>query len=249
MLASVPARDRIWRAVSQGLHHPERDPASPFPDRQDFGAEAGVDDDLWSAITKNLEDLIRRPFKLIGWQPDGDALWLDMKGFLICAGMDGQVSPRLWSERFGLQEGMMVPFAKAPQIFGVLPGRRLEAGELPVTERLGSFEPKEGGTFVIDGAPVAEPYEPAMIPQRVDGWRPGAAGLPERVRAREHAKSVIKQLRENRSIVRIRLDFARCWGPRRSDRATCWHDRYRLPQEGSGFDHRYRLHARRRDHP
>ncbi|MDV3455818.1 hypothetical protein RZN05_02390 [Sphingomonas sp. HF-S4] len=206
MLASVPARDRLWRSISQGLHRPERDPASQFPDREDFGAEVVTDDILWSAITKNLEDLVRRPFASVGWQPDGEAMWVDMKGFLVCAGMDGHVSPRLWSERFGMRTGMMAPFANAPQIFGICPSRRLDAGELPRPERLGSLEPREGGAFVIDGSAVPEAYEPVRIPAYTDGWRPGTAGLPESVVAKQHVEAVVMQLREDRSIVRIRLD-------------------------------------------
>jgi hypothetical protein len=204
MVASAPERDRIWSHISAVLTRPAAVPDGPFPDRSQFGAEAVADDAVWKGIKENLEELIDRRPHVLGWQDDSEAVWIERVGFLICVGMDGTASPRLWSERFGLKKSMMVPFANAPTKMKLLPCRKMIAGTFP-TPGVHTLEPKEGGAFMIDGAPVADAYEPVMIPMADDGWETGADALPADVIDEYGYKRRIYELKEKKSVIRVPL--------------------------------------------
>jgi|GEM_PF-1846579 len=204
MMASVPARDRIYLTISAGLDRPDLPPDAPFPARADFGPEAEAGAEHWTAITRNLEELVRRsPGNVIGWEDGADVVWMDRVGFVVCAGMDGTVSPQLWSERFGLKKGMMVPFAEKAEHNLPLRSRKLHAIMTP-REAIGSMvEARNGGTMTIDGTAAEPRYEPVMIPLARDGWTAGGSDIPARILNKDVQRKKVSKLKLERSIVRV----------------------------------------------
>lgn len=208
MLASVPARDEIYLAISGALHRPEGSPLAGIPDRAAFGTRALTDDAFWKAINENLQLLIRdTPGHVAAWQEDCGAVWIDRVGFLICVGMDGSVSPQLWSERLGLREGMTVPFANKPE--KLVPGANRQAiGVMMPSEAINmypSWPAQLGGAYRIDGQPAEVRFEPYMQPSADDGWREGVAAIPGDLLGAEAARKKIRKVKLDRSKIRIPL--------------------------------------------
>lgn len=198
LAASAPERDRIYTAISQALHRPGADPEAEFPARDAFG-EAACDDDLWRAITKNFGPLFRDTLsKVVGWDGE-DVVWFDRLGHLICAGMDGAVSPQIWFERAGLQH-MMRPFPNLPGKLDVLDGRRL----LAVRVSTNSIGRAEDGTMPVDGSPAETRFEPVRISKCTDG-RQGPESVPAHYLYDETDRKLIDEYRKNRSTIRIPL--------------------------------------------
>lgn len=199
LAASAPERDRIYTAVGHGLHRPDADPEAPFPSRGAFG-EAAHDDDLWKAITKNLEELFRSTLdNVVGWNGD-DAIWFNRLGHLICAGMDGTVSPQIWFERAGLQH-MMRPFPNLPGRLEVMTGRKLRAIQLP-RQTIGSLVEVQGGSLTVDGASAEPRYEPMRISKYADGWE-GPESIPVRLFNEEIDRKAVDKYRKTRSTITI----------------------------------------------
>ena len=199
LAASAPERDRIYAAVSHGLHRPDASPDAPYPGRDAFG-EAAHDDDLWKAISKNLEELFRHTLhNVVGWDGD-DAIWFDRLGHLICVGMDGTVSPQIWFERAGLRR-MMRPFPNLPGQLEVVPGRKLRAVQMPRQAML-SLPELEGGCLTVDGAPVELRYEPVRISKYIDGWQ-GPQAIPTHWINEEQDRKAVDEYRKTRSTITI----------------------------------------------
>lgn len=154
-------RDEVWEAISTAMGN--GGPSDPPPT---FDAASRRD---------NLRELARRWVTVMGWQPDETAFWVRTNGFLSCVGVDGTVSPRLYTERLGLATGTWLPCAVHPSRLVALPGRearvRYAAGE---------------ARFV--GAP-GEAHQTRKIPATADDWRPvdpdAAAGIWRRIAALE----------------------------------------------------------------
>jgi hypothetical protein len=199
--ASAPERDRIYTAISKGLHRPEAEPEADFPPREAFG-EAAQDDAMWHAVTKNLEKLFRDSIrKVVGWEGE-DIVWFDRLGHLICAGMDGSVSPQIWFERPGLQH-LMRPFPNLPGELEVSYGRKLLAVNTPRPASLSRPE-VDGGTLQVDGSPAEKRFEPVRISKITDGWK-GPEAIPSRFLHEQSDIKLVEDYRQNRSNVRIPL--------------------------------------------
>lgn len=202
LAASAPERDRIYTAISHALHRPDADPEAAFPGREAFG-EAAHDDDLWKAVTKNLQRFFRNTLhKIVGWDGE-DAIWFDRVGHLICVGMDGLVSPQIWFERAGLKH-MMVPFPNLPGKLEVSAGRKLLAVKMPRqnTTSLARLPEVEGGILKVDGSPAEPRYEPVRIPVYSDGWK-GPEFIPADWFNEEEDRKAVDEYRKTRSTITI----------------------------------------------
>lgn len=196
--ASAPERDRIYSCISEALHQPDAEPDAPYPTREAFG-EAVHNDALWDAVTKNLETLFQDSLrKIVGWDGE-EAIWFDRVGHLICAGMDGSVSPQIWFARAGLRMGMVLPFAYLPGRLEVLPGRRLLAVQQPFKSSGHGF-----GCLIVDGTPLEPRYEPLCVPRDADGWQGGDA-IPLRWLNEDGDFKAVEKYRKTRSTVTIPL--------------------------------------------
>lgn len=196
--ASAPERDRIYSCISEALHQPDAEPDAPYPTREAFG-EAVHNDALWDAVTKNLETLFQDSLrKIVGWDGE-EAIWFDRVGHLICAGMDGSVSPQIWFARAGLRMGMVLPFAYLPGRLEVLPGRRLLAVQQPFKSSGHGF-----GCLIVDGTPLEPRYEPLCVPRDADGWQGGDA-IPLRWLNEDGDFKAVEKHRKTRSTVTIPL--------------------------------------------
>lgn len=196
MLASVPERDRLWETIAAALHRPDAPPDAPMPERAAFGEVAASDDKAWLTITKNLEEFAQRAISYAPrWQPDNQACWFDLKKFMVCMGVDGSVSPRLFTERLGLHRGKMVPFAEGPREPTPQNGRLL-VGQISANAT------RKAGQIVYDGRAVELRYEPVMIPCDQDRFGPQATSVQqEQDRRRE-----VAAMKEANSIVRVDLE-------------------------------------------
>ena len=175
-----------------------------MPEREAFGEQVASDPAIWSAITRNLQKLTGEgPGNAVAWEADSDVVWFDRHGFLICVGMDGRVSPRLWSQRLGMKPGMMRPFAESAEVKLALAGRKLLAAVPPRPQVATSIPAREGGAMVIDGAPGSDLYEPFMIPQGGDGWRPGSEAIPPHILEVPDQRVKIGRIKHERSLIRI----------------------------------------------
>lgn len=196
MLASVPERDRLWQAIAAALHRPDAPPDAPMPKRAAFGGLAPSDDKAWLTVTKNLQDFARHAISYAPrWQPDNQACWFDLNSFMVCMGVDGSVSPRLFTERLGLRRGLMVPFAEGPRETTPQNGRLLVGQVQGGTTR-------EAGQIVYDGRAVEPRYEPFMIPCDQDRWGPRA----DWVQREQDQRREVAEIKQANSVVRVHLE-------------------------------------------
>ena len=147
----LPARrGEIYRRISQAL---DQDPALTgsritkdshpdlFPDTAHFH----------NNVTSNFENLAFSERKVIGWQPDSQAVWLMP---FVCVGMDGTVSPRITLERFRTHPRTWYDQESRP-----LPDRRLEL----------RFEE---GFVTVSGAPAESAHQTRVVPLSEEHFRP-----------------------------------------------------------------------------
>lgn len=95
-------RGDIYRKLSKFL---KEDPQSTWRNLSHKNA-----DWLWleeksfyANVSSNLTDFGFREDDMIGWQPDGQAFWIQRNNFVACIGVDGKHSPKIRVERFGMR--------------------------------------------------------------------------------------------------------------------------------------------------
>ena len=186
---ALPSRTVLWDAVA-ALRATDAGPSASPPPRSAYPPALAADPAAWEVVEKNLKTL-ESWIRLAGWQPDGEAFWASTNGFLTCVGVDGTVSPRLYTERWGLESGTVLPVAARWQ--QVVPLERRTARVIY------SF-----GSAIFDGAPSARPYVPHAIPSARDRWQPAADDPAARDRAA--ATKRLEVLRDERR--RIVIPFA-----------------------------------------
>jgi hypothetical protein len=179
----LPSRSAIWDAVASA-RAATAGPFDPPPPRSVYPPALAADPASWEAVEKNLASL-EGWIRFAAWQPDGDAFWVSTNGFLSCVGVDGTVSPRLYTERFGLEGGTQVPVAARWQEV------------VPLTGRAARVIYQSGGAL-FNGAPSAKPHTPHAIPATGDGWQPSDA-----VARRRAADKRLEVLREERRHIVI----------------------------------------------
>ena len=182
----LPSRSAIWDAVA-AARAAGTGPFDPPPPRSVYPPALAAHDAAWEAVEKNLTSL-QGWIRFAAWQPDGDAFWVSTNGFLSCVGVDGAVSPRLYTERFGLESGTWLPVAAR--------WREVE----PLAKRTARVV-YQSGSATFDGAPNANPYTPYGIPSTRDRWQPSDAVARERA-----AYKRLEALREERRRVVIPFD-------------------------------------------
>ena len=187
--AALPSRTAVWDAVA-ALRATDAGPSASPPPRSAYPPALGADPAAWEVVEKNLARL-QGWIRCAGWQPDANAFWASTNGFLTCVGVDGRVSPRLYTERWGLESGTVLPVAARWQ--QVVPLERRTARVIY------SF-----GTAIFDGAPSTSLYAPQAIPAARDHWQPAAddPAAPQRAAAQKRLEALRDQRR------RIVIPFA-----------------------------------------
>ena len=187
--AALPSRTALWDAIAGARAADAGASASP-PPRSAYPPALSADDAAWGAVEKNLARL-EGWIRLAAWQQDADAFWVSTNGFLTCVGLDGTVSPRLFTERWGLESGTVLPVAAR--------WRHVVPLEHRSARVIYSF-----GAAIFDGTPSPTPYATHAIPAARDRWQP-AADDPA-ARERTDAKKRLEALRDERR--RIVIPFA-----------------------------------------
>ena len=161
----VSKRTSIWDAISNTATASSVSPMGSLP-RNAFPHAFSVDDAAWAVLDDYRMELARWT-RVLGWQPDAQAFWVETSGSLSCVGVDGTISPRLYLERRGLIKDAWLPATRAPHSIVPLAGRRAHA----------TFE--WGDQATIDGSPSAAPFGISMVPATDDRWMPLEAGQPQ----------------------------------------------------------------------
>ena len=163
--AALPSRRALW----DGIAAARATSGAPFevpPPRSAYSAALAADDAAWDVVEKNLARL-EGWIEFAGWQPDEAAFWVTTNGFLSCVGVDGAVSPRLYTERLGLEAGTWLPVAARWRDLVPLAGRMARVNY-------------SSGTAMFDGRPQTHPYAPQAISPARDEWQPSDRLAQER---------------------------------------------------------------------
>lgn len=164
----MTARRAIWEAISTTLAAFDGDPLEDAPPREAYPAEFADDDRMWKRIVDNYGEL-PKSLRVVGWQPDGAAFWVDTGNFLTCVGLDGTISPGLFLDRHGVNtSGLVCPMAERYKQFEPLPNRKARAIY-------------ETGTAIFDGRLHTDPYAIVSIPTSHDQWQAPDLSVPARV--------------------------------------------------------------------
>jgi hypothetical protein len=189
-LRNPAGRRAVWEAVAAAAAAANAGPLdSPAP-RAVYPAPYSTDDAAWKAVEANVATLVRDWVRVTGWQPDGAAWWVSTHSFLSCAGVDGAVSPRLYTERLGLEAGTWLPVAAYWKEVVPLDGRKARVIYAK-------------GEALFDGAPTRSPHLTVAIPTDRDQWRDRAD--PMRSPERTELFRRIAALKDERSTVTVSL--------------------------------------------
>jgi hypothetical protein len=156
-------RRALWAAISDTLRRQNREPTDPPLLLSDLPPLFSSHDELGKFVESHVYGGINRLVgrdQLLGWQPDGQAFWFKVNGFVSCVGIDGTISPRLFTERRGYNAHGYGDLPQAPTVYAVeaLPDRK--ARVLMGTEE-----------FIYDGKPSASPHLLVGVPMSNDGWK------------------------------------------------------------------------------
>jgi hypothetical protein len=162
------ARRTVWDVVAAVAGAANVSPLDPPAPRSVYPAPYDTDDTAWKSVESNIATLTRDWVPVAGWQPDDSAFWVSTNSFLSCVGVDGEVSPRLYTERLGLAAGTWLPVAAYWKEVIPLDGR---------TARVIYTK----GEALFDGASSRSSDTTVAIPPARDQWR--AAVDYERERA------------------------------------------------------------------
>lgn len=187
--ATLPSRPTLWNMVADAAAATGDAPLNEAPPRSSYPDAVASDQAAWDVIERNVTALAREWIRTAGWQPDGSAVWISTNGFLSCVGLDGTISPRLYTERRGLQGGTVRPIAA--RFREVVP---LAARKARVVY--------DSGEVLLDGAPSAKPDRIVAVPLNRDGWRERGGPDDREARARSSAFRRIAELKiERRTTV------------------------------------------------
>ena len=171
------ARLAVWETIAAVTARAGAGPQDEIP-RSAFPAQFSAHDREWRDIEENWHKLGRACGSVRGWQPDSQAFWIQTNGFLSCIGVDGAVSPRLYAERKGRQDGRSeIERYLYPQRDG------MPSGGWPRTEYPRSIDPLDGrkarvsyvdgyagGAALFDGSPSTALHRVAAVSKSRDQW-------------------------------------------------------------------------------
>lgn len=183
------ARRAIWHGNATAAAKTEPGPLDGPASRAAYPQLFRDSDSMWRAVEENFEKLMREP-TVVGWEPDGTAFWVNTNEFLSCVGIDGTVSPRLYTERLGLRSGSWLPRAVSPSSVTALAGRKARV-EYP------------GGAAIFDGSPSTDLLFPHAIPLQADGWVRTGDLRPEAARASAEARVRPKEGSRQKVVVNV----------------------------------------------
>jgi hypothetical protein len=158
-LRTPTGRRAIWDAAAAAAAA-NAGPTDPPPARSAYPAPFSTDDAAWKRVEANVASLAGNWIRVAGWQPNEAAFWVSTNSFLSCVGVDGTVSPRLYTQRLGLEGGTWLPVAARWKDVIPQDGRKARV-----------IYPK--GEALFDGAPSREPHRTVAIPTDRDHWRAG----------------------------------------------------------------------------
>ncbi|MDF1502968.1 hypothetical protein [Roseisolibacter sp. H3M3-2] len=187
---AFPTRAALWDTIAATLGG--RD-AITAPPRAAWPPAVAGDDGAWRVVEQNLDRLQRGGWvRVVGWQPDGAALWLSINNFLVCVGTDGTTSPLLHLERHeAAGGGAAARTARGWERIAPLEGRRARVTYAK-------------GEATLDGTPAARALDAVAVAAARDGWRPRAPDDPEAT-ARKAAWRTVEAMQEQRRRVVVPL--------------------------------------------
>lgn len=148
-------------------------------------------DKRWSGLSKNYAEFCSiDQLHIHGWSGN-EAFWVQTNGFLTCVGVDGVTSPRLFTERFGLESSAWLPVAKRASTVHPLPDRKARV----------TYYDK--GTVVFDDSKQAERTAATYaIPESQDQWAPSEPYTPP---SKDPRITEAHKLLDKRKTVTIKL--------------------------------------------
>ena len=161
------ARRTVWDVVAAVVSAANVAPLDPPPPRSVYPAPYNADDTAWKSVESNVATLARDWVRVAGWQPDGAACWVSTNSFLSCVGVNGEVSPRLYTERLGLAAGTWLPVAAYWKEVIPLDGRKARVIYAK-------------GEALFDGASSRSSHKTVAIPLDRDQWHAAADDQRER---------------------------------------------------------------------
>jgi len=185
---TITSRRVLWDTIAAAIAAVAGGPLVTAPPRSTYPPIVANDDAAWDVIEKNTAALARDVVRVVGWQPDETAFWVNTNSFLTCVGIDGRISPRLYTERRGLEAGTIRPIAAYYREVVPLADRKARVIY-------------QNGEALFDGAPSKTPDRAVAIPLAIDRWRPRGPDDPEE-RARSAAFRRVAELKtERRQLV------------------------------------------------
>lgn len=145
-------------------------------------------DKFYGVVDKNLRDFQFRETDFVGWQPDGQAFWIERNGFIACIGVDGTQSPKMLFERFGMRRVTWLPVAASFRKALPQPGRKLLV-EYPEGLVVADGRPEPATVEVREIATTADQFQPLPEP---DALTERLKTLAEKVRLQEQRASIFK---------------------------------------------------------
>jgi hypothetical protein len=186
--AAITSRRVLWDTIAATAAANADAPTDGAPPRSAYPPAVANDAAAWKVIEENLAALARDVVRLVGWQPDETAFWVNTHNFLSCVGLDNTVSPRLYTERRGLTPGTVRPVAM----------RFREV--VPLADRKARVT-YDNGAATFDGAPSKVPERTVAIPLDRDDWHPRGGPADPDERARSAAYRRVEELKARRREV------------------------------------------------
>jgi hypothetical protein len=190
--AAISSRRVLWDVIAQTTASVGDSHDAAAPPRSAYPPGVATDDGAWKVVDQNVDALARSWVHVVGWQPDESACWISTNNFLTCVGIDGTISPRLFTERRGLESGTIRPIAARFQEV------------LPLTDRRAHVI-YQNGWALFDGAATAKVKGPVAVPTARDQWQAhGGPDDPEK-RARSAAFRRVAELQAQRRQIVVPL--------------------------------------------
>lgn len=190
--AAISSRRVLWDVIAQTTAAAGDRHDAAAPPRSAYPPGVATDDGAWQVVARNVEALARDWVNVVGWQADESAFWVSTNNFLTCVGIDGTISPRLYTERRGLESGTIRPIAVRPQEV------------LPLTDRKARVI-YQNGEALFDGTPTATVDRTVAVSAARDHWQPRGGPDDPEARARSAAYHRVAELKAQRRQIVVPL--------------------------------------------
>jgi hypothetical protein len=189
---AISSRRVLWNVIAQTTAAAGDSHHAAAPLRSAYPPGVATDDGAWQVVERNVEALARGWVLVVGWQPDESAFWVSTNNFLTCVGIDGTISPRLYTERRGLEGGTIRPIAARYQDVMPLAGRKARVIY-------------QNGEALFDGAATTKVNQTVAVPTARDHWQPRGGPDDPEARGRSAAFRRVAELNAQRRQIVVPL--------------------------------------------